>query len=260
VRTQQIADQSLHPAWEHSEPGAQVAAESSAVLIVGQQRRELGHDSVAVAGQRVLEPMERLHDSHGGTPRPVQPAGRGLLELDDQVVQPDRSASRVCVNDDACWYRGGQAEIVGGGHPVDERAYLVPPPNRVDDSTVVGHYWLLCQPVYTRDVIEAAVDASEVSLLNESLQNFVNRGAATEVEEVDGRPDLTRRTFGNAGSHRLRQVPHPIFVHKFRTLWQRSAAASMAALFGQKLCPKLCPNVLKKWPFETNASDRNVRN
>lgn len=134
--------------------------------------------------------MKRLDDPHGGAPGPVQLAWCRLFELDDQVVQSNRPTPRVGVNDDACWYRRRQAQVIRRGHPVDEHSHLVAPPDRVDDPAVVGNRRLTCQAVDTRYVIETAVDASKLSLPYEPLQDFVDGGPTAEVEEVDRGPHL----------------------------------------------------------------------
>ena len=181
-------------------------------------------DSVAVAGQRVFHPMERLHDPHGGTPGPVQPTRCRLLELDDQVVQLNASAARVRVDEDARRHCCRQTDVIRRGHPVDEHADLIASSNRIDDSAVVRDRGLIRQAVHARRVIETAVDASKLSLLYEPLQDFVDGGAAAEVEEVDGSPDLVAGRFGDTGGNGLPQVSHPISVHKFRTRCQRMSS------------------------------------
>ncbi len=180
-----------------------------------------------------------------GRPAQVQLAWCRVFELDDQVVQLNRSAPRVCVNDDACWYRRGQAQVIRSGHPIDEHAQLVAPPDRVDDPTVVGNRRLTCQAVSTRYVIEAAVDASKVALLYEPLQDLVNGGAATEVEEIDGRPDLVARRLGDTGGDSLPQVSHPIFVHKFRTLHQ-SKSSDICPQVSDIHCAQNCAQTTSK--------------
>ena len=47
---------------------------------VGQERRQMSDDAIAVGGQRVLEPLEGLDDTHGWAAGPVSLLGAVCLK------------------------------------------------------------------------------------------------------------------------------------------------------------------------------------
>ena len=114
---------------------------------------QAGANPVAVARQCVLEPVQGLHDPHGGPTGPVEAAGRGLFELDEQLVQLDRAAARIGMDRDPCGDGVGQAKVVGGGHAVHEQAQLVAPGNGIDNGAVVRRGRLLSEQVDCGQVI-----------------------------------------------------------------------------------------------------------
>ena len=79
------------------------------MLRVCQNFRKLVHDALAIRGQSVFEPVQRLHHTHGWPASPVQAAGRGLLEFDCKVIQFDTSAPCVRMDRDARRHRVGQS-------------------------------------------------------------------------------------------------------------------------------------------------------
>ena len=70
----------------------------AAPLIAGNDLRAMSDDTVAIRWQRVLEPMQRLYDTHRRTSCPVELAGGGMLEVDLQVVELNRTASSIGVD------------------------------------------------------------------------------------------------------------------------------------------------------------------
>ena len=146
----------------------------------------------AVLGEHLLHPVQRLNDTHGRSAGPIETAGRGELEMDLLVAELDRL--QTCVNQDfdTCRHSGGEAEIVSGGHAVDDGARLVAAGDSADDGAIVRYGRSVSQLVLARLIIEASADAAQATRSDESLQCLVDRGAAAEIGEIARRPDLIR--------------------------------------------------------------------
>ena len=165
-----------------------------------------GNDAIAVGGQRVLEPLEGLHDPHGRAAGPVQFARRRLLERDGQVVQVNRASTRVGMDHHASWHRGGEPQVVRRGHAIDDHAQLVAPPKCVDDLAIVRDRRLLRQAGESPCVVEASVDPPELARGDEALQNLVDGGPTAEVEKIDGGPHLGQGPVSDAIDDRLFEI------------------------------------------------------
>src|SRR4029077_810188 len=77
----EITHDGLHPLRKRGESLTQVIADGGTVSWIVQNRDEARADSIQVTGQQVAQPIERLNNAHGGTPRPVEAAGRRMLKL-----------------------------------------------------------------------------------------------------------------------------------------------------------------------------------
>ena len=148
--------------------------------------------TLAVLGEHVLHPAQRLNDAHGRPAGPIETAGRGELEMDLLVAELDRLQTCVDQDFDTCRHSGGEAEIVSGGHAVDDGTRLVAAGDSADDGAIVGYGRAGGQLVLARLIIEASVDAAQATRSDETLQCLVDRGAAAEIGEIAGRPDLIR--------------------------------------------------------------------
>ena len=103
--------------------------------------------ALIVVDQHVLHPVQRLNNAHGGTVCPIEAAGRGILEMDLLIAEFDRLQPRVDEDLDAGRHGRGEAEIVGGGHAVDDRAGLVAARYGADDGAIIGNGWAAGQLV-----------------------------------------------------------------------------------------------------------------
>jgi hypothetical protein len=114
------------------EASLQIAADAVAVFRVAEKP-----DAVAIAGQGVLEPVQRLDDAHRRSARPIEAACGGRFEDDRELVEMNGMRLCVRVDRDARRARLGQAEVVGRRNAINEDAGLVTPRKRVDDGPVV---------------------------------------------------------------------------------------------------------------------------
>jgi hypothetical protein len=92
------------------------------------------------------------------------------------------------VHDDPGWNGVGKAEIIGGGHAIDEHSDLIPASDSVDDRAGVGRVRLLEQAVETRTVIKSVADPAHAPCAYESLQCLVDGVTSGEVQKVHRRP------------------------------------------------------------------------
>jgi len=98
VLVKKVSHYRLHPSWERGDPLAQIIANRLPMLPIVQDGGESGDDTIAIRRQRVLEPMQRLHDTHRRTSGPVQLAGGRVLEVDLEFVELNRPASSIGVD------------------------------------------------------------------------------------------------------------------------------------------------------------------
>ncbi len=112
--------------------------------------------------------------------------------MDLLVAELDRLQTRVNQDFDTCRHSGGEAEIVSGGHAVDDGTRLAATGDSADDGAIVGYGRAGVQLALARLIIEASVDAAQATRSDETLQCLVARGTAAEIGEIAGRPDLVR--------------------------------------------------------------------
>ncbi len=134
----EIAYDGLHPLGKHGKALAQVIADGGTMSWILQQGDEARADSIHVPGQQVAQPVERLNDTHGGTPRPMEATGRRVLKLNGQVAKFDRFQPRIRKYDRARRHSVGESQIVGCRDPVDNHPHLIPPCESVDDVLIIG--------------------------------------------------------------------------------------------------------------------------
>jgi hypothetical protein len=143
----EITHDGLHPLRKRGKSLAQVIADGGTVSWIAQNRDEARADSIQVARQQVAQPIERLNNAHGGTPRPVQAAGGRMLKLNGQVAKLDRFQPSIGKDDRARRHRVGESQIVGRRDPVDDHPYLVAPCEGVDDVLIIRIGGFTGQPI-----------------------------------------------------------------------------------------------------------------
>lgn len=142
--------------------------------------------------------MERLNDPHGWPAGPEELAGRRWPKGDGHLAERYGLEPRVSVNDDPGWNGIGKAEIIGGGHAIDEDPDLIPAGDSVDDRAGVGRVRLLEQAVETRTVIKSAADPAQAPGADESLECLVDGLTSGKIQKVDRRPHGALRSAPDA--------------------------------------------------------------
>ena len=112
--------------------------------------------------------------------------------MDLLVAELDRLQTCVDQDVDTCWHSGGKAEIVSGGHPVDDGTRLVAAGDSANDGAIVRFGRAGGQLILARLIIEASVDAAQAARGDETLQCLVDRSATAEIGEIARCPDLIR--------------------------------------------------------------------
>ena len=155
-----------------------------------QQVGQSAEDTGAIRNERVFQPMEGLHDTHGGTPCPEEATGRRLLELDAQVVELNGAATGIGMENDASRYGISQPKIVGCGHAVDQQSELIPASDGLHHGAVVGTGGPLGQAVELGPIIEAPIYTAQLTRQHHALQGFVDGVAIAKLREVGRHPDM----------------------------------------------------------------------
>jgi len=186
---EEIAHDGLNPLRKRGKSLPQVITDGGTVSWIVQNRDEARADSIQVARQQVAQPIERLNNAHGGTPRPVQAAGRRMLKLNGQVAKLDRFQSSIREDDRARRHRVGESQIVGRRDPVDDHPYLVAPCEGVDDVLIIGISGFTGQPICPGLVVQSAGDSAEIIRGRETVQDLVNRLPGAKIQKVDGGPN-----------------------------------------------------------------------
>src|ERR1035441_3868139 len=122
-----------------------------------------------VRRKHVTQPMERLHETHGGATRPIKAAGRGGLEVEGQVAEGDGPQAAICEHADTRRNGVGEPEVVGGGEAIDHHPDLALLGQRVDHVARVGIGGLSGEPVVLGYVIEAARNPPQASGSNQPV-------------------------------------------------------------------------------------------
>ncbi len=150
-------------------------------------------EASVVGRKHVAQPMERLHETHGGATRPIKAAGRGGLEVEGQVAEGDGPQAAVGEHADVRRNGVGESEVVGGGEPVDHHPNLALPGQRVDHVARVGIGGLSGEPVVLGYVVEAARNPPQASGSNQPVEGLIDCRARSKVGEVFRGPDARLR-------------------------------------------------------------------
>lgn len=197
IEARQSAQQLPHPCGQHREALDQILPDGRPVHGLSKDFVEPLQDAIPVGAQRVLEPVQRLHHPHGGPPGPIEAAGRRLLELDDEVVELDRTPPRIGVDGHTRRHGVGHAQIVRGGHAIDQHAQLIPARDGIEHGAVVGRRGPFGQAVDHRPVVQPPVDPAQLARQRQALQRLVYRVTTAQRGEVGGRPDAAGRSGGH---------------------------------------------------------------
>jgi hypothetical protein len=137
--------------------------------------------------------MERLHEAHGGTARPVEAAGRGGFEVEGEVAEGDGSQAAIGEHADARRNGVGEPEVIGGGEAIDHHPDLALAGQRVDHVARVGIGGLSGEPVVLGCVVEAARNPPQVAGSNQPVEGLIDCGARPQVGKVLRGPDARLR-------------------------------------------------------------------
>lgn len=116
-------------------------------------------ETSVVGRKHIAQPMERLHEAHGGTARPVEAAGCGGLKVESQVAERDGLQAAIGEHADTRRNGIGESKIVGGGEAIDHHPHLTLTGQRVDHVARVGVGVLSGEPIVLGGVVEAACNS-----------------------------------------------------------------------------------------------------
>ena len=105
---------------------------------VSEDRDKALAEASVIGRKHVAQPIERLHEAHGGTARPVKTAGRGGLEVEGEVAEGDGPQTAIGEHADVRRNGIGESEVIGGGEAIDHHPDLALPGQRVDHVAWVG--------------------------------------------------------------------------------------------------------------------------
>ena len=142
--------------------------------------------------------MERLHETHGRTARPIKAAGGGGLEVEGQIAECDGPQAAIREHTDSRWDGIGESEIVSGGEAIDHHPDLALAGQRVDHVARIGIGGLSGEPVVLGGVVEAARNPPQASGDNQPVEGLIDRSARSKVGEVLRGPDARLRRGGDA--------------------------------------------------------------
>ncbi|KFL52282.1 hypothetical protein JM78_17195 [Burkholderia pyrrocinia] len=132
---------------------SEVMGNDSPMFWVCEDGLESGTDPVSVARQRVLEPVKRLHDSHGGSPGPEKATGGCLLEVDSQFIELNRAPARVGMDSHSRRNAIRQPKIVGCRHAVDQQTQLIATSDCVEHGAIIRGRRPFGQPIDGWEVV-----------------------------------------------------------------------------------------------------------
>src|ERR1700678_82592 len=140
--------------------------------------------------------MERLHQAHGGTSRPVESAGRGGLKVECEIPEGDGPQAAIGEYADSRWNGVGESKIVGGGEAIDHHPNFALAGQRIDYVARVGVGGLSGKPIALGSVIEAARNSPQAAGSNQPVEGLIDRSTRPKVGEVFRRPDALLRRCG----------------------------------------------------------------
>src|SRR5258707_4555071 len=150
-------------------------------------------EASVVGRKHVAQPVERLHEAHGGTARPIEAAGRGGLKVEGQVAGGDGPQAAIGEYADTRWNGVGESKIVGGGEAIDHHPNFALAGQRVDYVTRVGVGELSGKPIILGSVIEAARNPPQAAGSNQPVEGLIDRSTRPQVGEVLRSPDSRLR-------------------------------------------------------------------
>ena len=94
---------------------------------------------------------------------------------------------------DLGWNSIGETQIVGGRHPIDKDAYLIPACDGINDFAGICGAVFLGQTIDRRLIVEATIHPAQSPCPRQSLQYLVHSISFAEIQEIPRRPHATRR-------------------------------------------------------------------
>jgi hypothetical protein len=138
-------------------------------------------EASVVGRKHVTQPMERLHEAHGGDARPIKAARRYGLEFEGQVAESDWPQAAIGKQTDARRNGVGESEVISGGEAIDHHPDFALAGQRVDHIARVGIGGLSCKPIVVGGVVEAARNPPQVSGSDQSVEGLIDRSARSQV-------------------------------------------------------------------------------
>ena len=127
-----LTHQRLHPGRHCWQTVFQIISDSRPVLWVPEDSLETHHDAVSIGREQVLQPVQGLHDTHGGAARPVETAGRRLLERNRLIAKLDRAEAVIGRHGHTGGNRRRKAKIVCCRYSIHDEAGLISSGDRID--------------------------------------------------------------------------------------------------------------------------------
>ena len=155
-------------------------------------------EASVVGRKHVAQPMERLHEAHGGTACPVEAAGSGGLEVEGEVAEGDGPQASISEDTDARRNCVGESEVVGGGEAIDHDPNFALAGQRVDHVARVWIGRLSSKAVISGDVVKAARNPSQAFGGNQPVEGLIDCGTRPKVGKVIRGPDARLRRSGDA--------------------------------------------------------------
>jgi hypothetical protein len=130
--------------------------------------------------------MERLHETHGRTARPIKAAGGGGLEVERQVAEGDGPEAAIGKYADARRDGIRESKVIGSGETIDHHPNLALAGQRVDHIARIGIVGLSGEPVVLGGVVEAACDPPQASGGNQPVAVRGPRSAKSSGVQTRG--------------------------------------------------------------------------
>ena len=128
----------------------------------------------------------------------------------------DRTPPRIGVDGHTCRHGVGHAQIVRGGHPIDQHAQLVRARDGIEHGAVVGRRGHLGQAVDHRPVAKPPIDPAQFTRQRQALQRLVHRVTiAAQRGEVDRRPDAAGCGSGHHRDDSGLEIGHVRYLYIF---------------------------------------------
>jgi hypothetical protein len=118
-------------------------------------------EASVIRWKHVTQPMQSLHETHGGTAGPVEAAGSGGPEVQSEVAEGDRPQASISEDTDARRNCVGESKVVGGSEAIDYDPNFTLAGQRVDHVARVWIGRLSGESVGLGDVVEAARNPSQ---------------------------------------------------------------------------------------------------